>query len=154
MNLDSHERARQLLRAAQIEGISEKDRQWLDSHVAVCEACANEASLLSASIASWRALNVTAPAGLLQRTTLAVGRRAEQRRLEREPTLFLWLAAGLATLWAILTTPYVWAAFSWMGRLAHAADIVWQLAFVMWWFLPASVLGAAAGWRYNARRQS
>jgi anti-sigma factor RsiW len=153
MNLDNHQRARQLLRAARIEGISDEDQRWLDSHVTTCDACANETSLLSASIASWRALNVHAPADLVQRTALAVNHRAAQLRLEREPTLVLWLAAGLSTLWAILTTPYVWAAFSWLGRLVHTGDIVWQFAFVMWWFLPATVLGAAAGWRRSVRRQ-
>ena len=153
MKLENHERARRLLRAARVEGIPDADREWLDVHLGACEACANEAAELARSIASWRALNITAPLELVERTTSVVQRRAEERRAQREPTVFLWLAAIISTLWAILTTPYVWTTFAWVGRLIHVADVVWQFAFVMWWFLPATVLGAAAGWRHVARRQ-
>jgi predicted anti-sigma-YlaC factor YlaD len=153
MSVENHERAQMLLRAARIEGVTEADRTWLDEHLGACESCAHEATRLAASIASLKALNVTAPSDLVRRTALAIERRTEQRRLEHEPTIFLWLAAGVATLWAILTTPYVWAAFEWVGRLVHVRDLVWELAFFMWWFLPATFLAAAAGWR-TARSQS
>lgn len=153
MSGENHERARMLLRAARVEGITEKDRTWLDEHLEACESCAYEASRLAASIASLKTLNVTAPSDLARRTALVIERRAEQRRLEQEPTIFLWLSAGVATVWAILTTPYVWAAFEWVGRLIHVGNVVWELGFFMWWFLPATVLAAAAGWR-TARSQS
>src|SRR6059058_4867216 len=131
MSVENHERARSLLRAIRIEGIAEKDRAWLDEHLAVCESCAHEASRLAASIASLKTLNVTAPSDLVRRTVLAIERRTEQRRLAHEPTIFLLLAAGGATVWAILTTPYVWAAFEWVGRFVHVRDVVWELAFFM-----------------------
>jgi hypothetical protein len=150
MSAESHERARKLLRAARVEGISAGERQWLDAHVAGCRECANEANAMAVAIESLRTLGVTAPADVVRRTSLAVHQRAEERRVEKEPAVFLGVAAVMSSVWAIFATPYIWAAFAWLGQLLHVSDAVWQLGFLLWWFLPATVLAAAAGWRHVA----
>ena len=154
MSINNHERARHLLRADRVEGISDSDRQWLDSHLFDCESCMKEASAVSAAIEAWRAVSVVAPADLVYRTTLAVRHQAEQHQAEHEPKAFLGIAVAISSVLAIVTTPYTLAAFAWIGRFFNVTDVVWQLAFVMWWFLPATVLSAAAGWKHVARRQS
>jgi anti-sigma factor RsiW len=151
MSSESHDRARRLLRAAQVEGISAGDRQWLDAHLAGCSECSNEATAMVAAIDSLRALRVMAPEDMVRRTALAVHQRAQQRRPEREPTVFLWTAAGIASIFAIATIPYTLAAFAWIGRILDLPDTVWQLGFLMWWFFPATVLGAVAAWRHSLK---
>jgi anti-sigma factor RsiW len=151
MSSESHERAKQLLRAAQVEGISPGDRRWLHAHLAGCSGCSDEAAAMLAAIDSLRALRVTAPEDMVRRTAQAVQRRARQRRSEREPALFLWTAAVISSIWAIATIPYTLAAFAWIGRVLNLADTVWLLGFLLWWFFPATVLGAAAAWRHTLK---
>ena len=46
--------------------------------------------------------------------------------------------------------PAVRRAFAWFGRVSHVPDAMWQAGFVMWWFLPATILAAAVSWRRTA----
>ena len=154
MKLQDHERARRLLAADRVEGISRAESRWLDDHLSGCTDCANEVAALAAAIDVLHSVPVTAPAEMVRRTSLAVRLRAEQRMSKREPAVMLWIAAVLASAWAILTTPLTWAAFQWLGGFLHLGNMVWQIAFLMWWFLPATVLGAAAAWRQIAMQQT
>ena len=154
MNRENHARARKLLHAARVEGISAVDRQWLDAHLADCTECSTEASRLSLAIDSLRAHSVSAPADVVRRASLAVHQRAEQRQSKRETAVPLWIAAATSSVWTLFTTPYAWAAFAWFGGLFHVPDTVWQLGFLIWWFMPASALAAVAGWRHVARRRA
>jgi hypothetical protein len=153
MKLEDHQRARKLLLASRVEGIASADRQWLDAHLSGCTDCATEASALAHAVDSLRLVPVTAPAEMVRRTSLAVRRQAEQRLSQREPAVMLWVAAAISSLSAILMTPYLWSAFGWLGRMLHVGNIVWQLAFLMWWFMPATVLAAAAAWRHAAMQE-
>ena len=148
MNPESHERARSLLRAACIEGISSGERQWLDAHLEDCVECSTEAQSLGAAINSLRFLSVSAPPDVVRRTSLAVHRLAEQPAPKREPAAFLCIAAAMATLWAIVTTPYTWAAFAWLGSVFRVSDVIWQTGFLIWWFLPVTVIAAVAAWHH------
>ena len=116
--------------------------------------CSNEMSALTAAIDSLRAVSVSAPDALVHRTSRAVHRLAEQRRLKREPAVFLCLTAVMASMWAILTTPFAWSAFAWLGRLLDVSEATWQIGFLVWWFLPVTVLAAAAAWPRDAGRNS
>jgi hypothetical protein len=153
MNLDNHERAKRLLVADQIENIQAEELQWLHVHLAGCSECSNEANALILSIASLRALRVSVPVDTVRRTSLAVQRRAEELREQREKAVPLWIAAVTSSSWAVLTTPYLWSAFAWLGRQFQVPDMMWRAGFLMWWFLPATVLGAVAGWHHVARRR-
>ena len=152
MKVETHQRARKSLSAARVEGISSSERQWLEAHLAECSECSREARALAVAIDSLRTFSVSAPEDAVRRASLAVHRRAARRRSEREPGVFLGVAAVASGVWAILTTPYIWATFAWLGNALHVSDAIWQLGFLMWWFLPATVLAAAAGWRHAARR--
>jgi anti-sigma factor RsiW len=152
MKLQSHERARNLMAAARVEGIAASDRDWLDRHLASCHECSHEGSVWDAAILSLRALPVSANPELVRQTSLAVHRRAHQLHAERTRTAALWITTGMSTILIILTAPYVWWAFARFGRIAHIPDAMWQLGFLMWWFLPATILGAVAVWRHTARQ--
>ena len=150
MNAESHERARQLMVAARIEEIGAADREWLQDHVASCRECANEATALDAAIGALRALPVTASAELVQRSRRMVRQHAEQQlEADRMRAAPLWIATVVSAICMVATAPYVWRAFGWLGRSAQIPDSVWQIGFLMWWFLPATLLAVAAAWKHT-----
>jgi len=154
MNPQSHERARALLRTARVEGLSSGDSQWLNGHLADCAECSAEASSLAVAIDSLRLLSVSAPVDIVCRTRLAVQQLADQRPPNRERTAFLCVAATMASMWAILTTPFTWSAFAWLGRMLRVSDVIWQMGFLIWWFFPVTVLAAVMAWHNTTRRNA
>ena len=46
MNGMDHERARKLLTADAVEGVTSSERRWLETHVATCHECSTEAAAL------------------------------------------------------------------------------------------------------------
>jgi len=150
MSEADHERARKLLAAVALDDITVGERNWLDRHLAGCTECSSEAGALSAAVQSLRVLTVAASPELVQQTKLAVYRRAQQLQAARSRSAPLWIATAISSIWMILTAPYVWRTFAWFGQMAHMPDAVWQAGFLMWWFLPATVLAAAAASRYTA----
>jgi hypothetical protein len=141
---ENHEHARKLLAKARIEGIPEVDRSWLDGHLEVCSDCMKEAAAIDGAVNALRVLNVTANPDVVRRTSLAIYRRREEQRLNRERAVPMALAVTTSIVSAVVTTPYVWDVFEWMGRQFAVSSTTWQVAFVMWWFLPATGLAAVA----------
>jgi anti-sigma factor RsiW len=150
MNNANHEHAGELLKAAMIEEISADERSWLDSHLSSCHECAQVASALTESIQSLRFLPSTAAPELARQTKLAVRNRAEQLQAERTRSTWLWIAAAMSMTWMVMTAPYVWGTFAWLGRMVQIPAAAWQVGFLIWWFLPATVSAAAAAWRHSA----
>jgi len=148
----THERARLLIAARHVEGISAADRVWLDTHLDACAPCSREASAVADAIGSLRAAPVHASAQAVWRTRLAVRRRAEELRSQRERAVALWSAVAIAAGWVLLTTPFAWWTFAALGRAARAPDAVWQAGFLLWWFLPATVLAAIMAGRHAGER--
>ncbi|MBI4471173.1 MAG: hypothetical protein HY646_00800 [Acidobacteria bacterium] len=149
MSQEIHDRARKLITVARVEGISARDREWLDGHLAACSQCAGEASAVAASIQLLRGVPVVASPETVRRTRAAVRERALEMQAQRASSVPLWIAVMVATISMIVTAPYVWWTFAWLGRVIRVPDPAWQVAFLMWWFLPASVLAAAAAFRRN-----
>ena len=151
MNEVNHDRARKLLAEAAVEEIAASERAQLDRHMAGCPECLSEAAALAAAVQSLRAVPVSASPELVQRTRLAVRSRVQELHTARARSAPLWIAAAMCTAWMIATTPGVWRMLAWIGRIVHMPDAVWQAGFLMWWFLPATVLAAAAAWRHTAK---
>ena len=149
MNAESHERARQLITKDQVEGIRVDERDWLEHHLASCASCSSAADMLATAVQSFRGLSISAAPDLVRQTRLTVRIRAEQLRDARSRSAPLWIATAVSSISMILTTSYVWRAFEWLGRVGHVPSIVWQVGFLMWWFLPATVLAAAVAWRHS-----
>jgi hypothetical protein len=148
MNPESHERARKLLHAARVEGISADSRAWLEAHLASCKDCSAESNALAAAIDSLRALSVGAPADLVRRTSIAVRQGAALRQADRERRILLAIAVALSGAWTIAATFLTWTFFAWLGQAFHVHDMVLRVGFLMWWFVPAAVLSAIAAWRH------
>jgi hypothetical protein len=62
----------------------------------------------------------------------------------------LWTAGGLSWAWTVVSAPFIWRGLDRIGALLEIPDLVWQMAFGLWWFLPAVVIGAvllnSRGW--------
>ena len=149
MSAESYEHARQLITKAEVEGIRVEERDWLNVHLASCTSCSSVADSLTAAVQSLRSLSISANPEFVRQTRLSVLVRAEQLRAERARLTPLWIATAVSSISIILTTSYVWQAFGWLGRVGHIPAVVWQVGFLMWWFLPATILAAAAAWRHR-----
>lgn len=144
----THHRARRLIAASHVEDISAADRAWLDAHLEACARCSREVFAVADAIRSLRAVPVVAGAQTVWRIRLAVRRRAEELRIERERSVPLWSAVAIAAAWTLVTTPFSWWTFAALGRAARVPEPVWQVSFLLWWFLPATVLAAIVAWRH------
>jgi anti-sigma factor RsiW len=147
----AHERSRQLLAAGHVEGLSAAEREWLDRHLEECSQCAEEAGALVAAVRVLRTSSPLASPELVQRTRLAVRRFAAQRANDRAHGVPLWIAVTLSGAWMLLTAPTAWWICGWLGRAARVPDAVWQVGFLVWWFLPATLLAAILAWRHAGR---
>jgi hypothetical protein len=154
MSTEKHDRANQLLRKEHVEGIAADERRWLAEHLAICAPCSEDSRAIANSINSLRGFGVNAPAGVVQRARLAVHQRAEQRLRERESMTFLGMAIAASVLWAIVVTPYAWTTVAGIGESFRLPSAALVAGFLMWWFLPGTVLAAAAAWRQAARKNA
>src|SRR5688572_26657422 len=105
MSLASHERAKQLLSAALVEGISGEDGGRLDAHLAGCPERSAHQAALDAAIAPLRSFSVTASPHDGRPARLAVHARAEQLRIELEHAAPLCIAVALSSALALFATP-------------------------------------------------
>ena len=142
-----HDRARQLIAADRVEGISAAEREWLDRHLEACTPCAEEAEAVAVAIDLLRASPVLADANMVRRTRLALRQRAEHAGIARTRAVPLWIAGALSVAWMFLTIPFGWWAFAWLGHAARVPEPVWQGTFLMCWFLPATLVTAIVAWR-------
>jgi hypothetical protein len=149
MNGMDHERARKLLAAAAVEGITSSERRWLDAHMAACDECSNEAAALTDAIQALCSVPVVATPEIVRRTRLAVRIRSQELQAARAQSTPLWMAIAVSMVLMIVTTPFVWQAFHWLGLWIQVPNEVWQIGFLMWWFLPATILAAAAALRHG-----
>ena len=152
MKSELHARAKKLIVADRVEGISPDERDWLDRHLADCNECSTEAARLAAAIQAFRALPMTASPDLVRRTSSMVLQRARQKQTARRESVPVWIATAVSAASMASTAPFIWSGLAWMGRFSHTPEIVWQTGFFLWWFMPATILAAAVAWR-RAKQQ-
>ncbi|GAC1668488.1 MAG: hypothetical protein NVS9B4_24420 [Candidatus Acidiferrum sp.] len=146
-----HERAECLIAQQRVEGISVIEKEWLDGHLAACARCATVAQGTANALRTLRGLTVETPRGMVERTQFRVRLRAQELR-EREPKRrALWLACGFSWAFGLLSAPYVWRAFAWLGERTGLPKYMWELSFVLWWMIPAAA-AAVILLMENARR--
>jgi hypothetical protein len=137
MSENVHERALQLIAQARVEGTSETDRTWLQTHLENCDFCAEHARQTDRALRALRTASIPLPDGLASRTQFRVRLRAQELR-EREPQRrALWVACGISWVFGIASAPYVWQLFAWFGERTGVPKLVWELGFGLWWTIPA-----------------
>ncbi len=139
---DLHERAQGLVIAVRADAISAADRRWLESHLAECHACARYAEQIAGVVGALRSVSVVPRPGLVAVTQLRVRARAQELRERQERLRPLWIACAVAVLCSVVTTPYLWWGFEWLGHAIGVSDLLWQTGFVMSWTLPAILTAA------------
>jgi hypothetical protein len=142
VNGDVHERARQLSDRERVEGISAEESAWLAEHLQSCAECSSFAEQTVAALRALRSTPLELPAGLAERTQFRVALRAQQLRKGEPRRVALWTAAVLSWMTGVVTAPYVWRAFAWLGEQGGLPKLVWETGFVLWWTVPALVAGA------------
>ena len=142
MSENLHARAEKLIAQERIEGISQSERDWLAAHLRECTACAQVAQQTNDALRALRALPISLPRGLAERTQFRVQLRAQEMR-EREPKRrLLWIMCAMSWGLGIATAPYIWQAFQWAGERIGVPRLVWEMGFGLWWTIPALVAAA------------
>jgi hypothetical protein len=142
MNENLHARAEKLIAQERIEGISQSEHDWLAAHLRECQSCAQVAQQTNDAVRVLRAVHVSLPRGLAERTRFRLQLRAQEMR-EREPKRrLLWIMCAMSWALGIATAPYVWRAFEWIGDRMGLPRLLWEMGFGLWWTIPALVAAA------------
>jgi hypothetical protein len=147
-----HSRARQLLAQERVEGLGSADRQWLAAHLEECRNCAASASELSDALRSLRTAPISLPSGLAARTQFRVQLRAQELRERAPHRRVLWTTCMVSWVLGVVSAPYVWHIFEWIGQHTGAPRLLLQIGFGLWWGVPA-LFAAAAVLIENARHR-
>jgi hypothetical protein len=138
MPIDPHERAKELIAQQMVEGIGGADREWLERHIAGCDACGAHARSIENAIRNFRSTPVTLPPDLASRTQLRVYLRS------RSAPAFgrtMWVALALCWALGVASAPYVWRGFEWLGQFAGIPALILKIGFGLWWAAPAAIAG-------------
>ena len=143
MNENPHARAQQLFAQSLVEGLSASDQSWLETHLRVCAACAQQAASTRELLSALRNVPVATPRDLATRTQMRVRLRAQEFAKASNNGMLLWIITAASWLLGVLSAPLVWRGFSWVGEQLNLPKTVLELGFVLWWAVPALVAVAA-----------
>jgi len=149
MNPDVHERALRLIDVSQVEGISTADREWLDEHLAGCATCQARARANEHALQALRSNTVMIEPALVSVTRARVRWRARELQENQARLRALWISCGFSWLLGAVTAPILWQGMAWLGRHFELSPAIWVTGFAMLWLAPATVVGAAVGWRQS-----
>jgi hypothetical protein len=139
---DLHEKARQLIAAARVEGISPADRDWLDAHLQSCLSCSESAMATEQAIRSMRQFAVQVDPALIARTKRAVHLRSREIQGFHAQLVPLWTSCAISWVLGGVTLPWVWRGIEWVGHYLNLPSPIEVFLLVLWWALPT--LGVAA----------
>ena len=139
MTNDLHARAKHLIARQHIETVSSDDANWLNTHLAECESCANEQRQHRESLSALRTMHLDLPRNLASRTQLRVRLRAEELREHSPVNRLIWAVAAMSWIFGLATAPLVWRGFAWLGSELHLPKLVWITGVALWWAVPALV---------------
>jgi hypothetical protein len=139
MSENLHQRARQLIAQSFVEGLGRDDQFWLDAHLRECSDCSRETVRSQELVRSFRSLPLTVPRDLATRTQLRVRLRAEETAQPSPGSTFLWVITAASWALGILSAPFVWRIFAWVGSELSVPKLVLEVGFVLWWTVPALI---------------
>jgi hypothetical protein len=153
VHASDHERARQLMLQHRAEGLPPEQYAWLDSHLSDCSGCATQYAVFEGALRDVQRgiSNVTATRALVRATQLRVRERAAELRHEQERMSPLWIATALAAIWAVISAPFLWYGFEWVGSRSELPALIWQTLFAFAWLMPTGLIAAVTLWTKGAR---
>jgi TctA family transporter len=141
MKGNEHGRAMDLLTRREVEGVSDADARWLESHLVDCRECASFELVLSGAERAMRSFTVMASASLVESTRARVHARAAQLR-ERESRRFLIaISFAMGVVFSTLSAWMWWKVGGWMVERFSLPSVIVQPGLVVFWLLPAMFLG-------------
>ena len=146
MTVKSHARAVELSAKALVTELTESEQTWLDKHLESCAGCAAEIESREALLQSMRAMPVLADQLLVLNTQLRVRECCVRMRLRETRLAPVWISCILASAWMIFSTPYLWETFDALGHWLRIPDLLWQMGFLITWFMPAVTGAIVAFW--------
>lgn len=137
MNGNEHERAMDLILQRDVEGMSDGDARWLESHLGACPECAGFALAMSGAEQAMRSVTVMATPSLVASTQARVHARAEELREQQSRMVLIGVSFCLGVLTSTLTAWAWWKCGAWVAeRLGLPAGIV-EPGVLLFWLLPA-----------------
>jgi predicted anti-sigma-YlaC factor YlaD len=137
VNRDLHQRANELLSRLRVEPLSREDDSWLSAHLAECESCAATDAQMADALAALRVMHINVPRNLASRTQLRVRMRAAEMREHGPANRLIWAVAVMSWIFGLVTAPFVWRGFEWVGGELHLPKLVWMAGVVLWWVVPS-----------------
>ncbi len=136
MSENLHIRAQQLFTQSLVEGLAASDQAWLEQHLRECAACSAEAASTRDLLSALRSVPLNMPSDLAARTQMRVRLRAQQAAQDSNGSVLLWIITGASWLLGVVSAPFVWRIFAWVGSYLNLPKPVQEVAFVLWWTVP------------------
>jgi hypothetical protein len=139
MSENLHTRANQLFAQSLVEGLVAGDQAWLEQHLRECPACSAEAASTRDVLSAWRTMPLNMPSDLAARTQIRIRLRAQEAAQNSNGGVLLWIITAASWLLGVVSAPFVWRVFAWVGAYLNLPKPVQELAFVLWWTVPPLV---------------
>lgn len=137
MSENLHQRALQLVAKGRVEGLTQSETDWLNTHLQDCEVCNEHARQTDRALRALRTFAISLPADLASRTQFRVRLRGMELRERQPKRRMLWLACAASWIFGIASAPYVWRVFAWFGQVTGAPKLLLEIGFGLWWTIPA-----------------
>jgi hypothetical protein len=137
MTNSDHERARELVMLRDIEGVSEGDARWLDSHLLACPECFGFAEEFEVAERALRSMPVTAPVSLVSATQLRVRQRAAELRDQQARNFLIGISFCLGLLWSAGSAFVGLKLSGWLAEKIHVAPWLIATGLAVFWLAPA-----------------
>ncbi len=147
MNRDAHTRAEQLILESRVGAISRVEMVWLESHLRTCDECADRAQTADEAIRALRSMTIRLDPNLVAATRVRIHARAHELRAQRLPRAWLWASCALSWGWIAVCAPRLWRGFGWVAEKVGVPSPLWEMAFALWWAVPALIIAATLGAR-------
>jgi hypothetical protein len=147
MSQEDHERARYLIEAHRLGGISPDESDWLNLHLESCESCAHSAVTVERVVLALRSIHIDANPTIVTNTQRKVRLRTSEMRERADQLRPVWISCALSSALSVASTPYLWRAILSCTRQAGISDWVWQLGLLLFWFLPSIAVIAVLVWQ-------
>jgi anti-sigma factor RsiW len=141
MNGNEHGRAMDLLTRREVEGVSDADARWLESHLAACEDCASYELTLSGAERAMRSVTVMASASLVGLTQARVRACAAQLRERGSRRFLIAISFAMGLVFSTLSASAWWKVGGWMVDRFSLPSAIVGPGLVLFWLLPAVLLG-------------
>jgi anti-sigma factor RsiW len=137
MTNSDHERAREFLLLRDIEGISDSDATWVESHLTCCPECSSFVEELELAERALRSIPVTATLSLVSATQTRVRRRAAELRDQQARNFLIGISFCLGLLWSAGSVFVGLKLSGWLADKIHVASWIIATALVVFWLAPA-----------------